>query len=198
MVHWRSEWLTTPVVILASRTPWTVWKGKKIWHGRWVPQVSKCSICYLGETVPERIKKLGQSWKHSVVEVPVDGFFFFLFGSQPWIFIGRTDAETEAPILWPLDVKKHLTGKDPDAGKDWGQEEKGMAEDEMVGWHHRLNGHECEQILGDSEGQGSLVCCRPWGCKVRNDVVTEQQPVVIQDGQLALGSISRTSVIFSG
>ena len=73
-----------------------------------------------------------------------------------------------------------------------------MAEDEMVGWHHRLNGHECEQILGDSEGQGSLVCCRPWGCKVRNDVVTEQQPVVIQDGQLALGSISRTSVIFSG
>ena len=73
-----------------------------------------------------------------------------------------------------------------------------MAEDEMVGWHHQLNGHESEQTLGDSEGQGSLVCCCPWGCKVRNDLVPEQQPVITQDGQLALGSISRTSVIFSG
>ena len=73
-----------------------------------------------------------------------------------------------------------------------------MAEDEMVGWHHRLNAHESEQTLGDSEGQGSLVCCRPWGCKVRNDLVTKQQPVVVQDGQLALGSIPWTSVILSG
>ena len=71
-------------------------------------------------------------------------------GNQPWIFIGKTDAEAEAPILWPLDAKSQLIGKDPDAGKDWGQEEKGVTEDEMVGWHHQLNGHEFEQILGDS------------------------------------------------
>ena len=75
----------------------------------------------------------------------------------------RLDAE--APILWPPDVKHWLTGKDPDAGKDWGQEEKGATEDEMVGWHHQLNGHEFEQTLGDSEGQASLACCSPWGHK---------------------------------
>ena len=86
-------------------------------------------------------------------------------GNQPWIFIGRTDAETKAPILWPPDAKSWLIWKDPDAGKDWGQEEKGAIEDEMVGWHHWLNGHEFEQTLGDSEGQGSLACCSPGGCK---------------------------------
>ena len=89
-----------------------------------------------------------------------------LKGNQPWIFVGRTDAETEAPIiLWPPDAKSRLIGKDSDAGKDWRQEEKGVTEDEMVGWHHRLNGHEFEQALRDSEGQGSLVCCSPWGRK---------------------------------
>ena len=72
--------------------------------------------------------------------------------NKSWIFIGKTDAEAKTPILWPLDVKSWLIGKDPDAGKDWGQEEKGMTEDEMVGWHHRLNGHEFEQTLGDGEG----------------------------------------------
>ena len=81
-------------------------------------------------------------------------------GNQPWIFIGRTDAE--APILWPPDAKNWLTGKDPDAGKDWRQEEKG---DEMVGWHHWLNGHEFEQTPGVGEGQGSLACCSPRGHK---------------------------------
>ena len=75
--------------------------------------------------------------------------------NEPWIFMGRTDAEAEALMLWPPDVKSWLIGKDPDAGKDWGQE-KGVTEGEMVGWHHQLNGHECEQTLGDSEGQGSL------------------------------------------
>ena len=80
--------------------------------------------------------------------------------NQSWIFTGRTDAEAEAPIFWPPDVKSWLTGKDPDAGKDWRQE-KGMTEDEMVGWHHWLNGHEFEQTLEDSEGQGSLACCSP-------------------------------------
>ena len=71
----------------------------------------------------------------------------------------------EAPILWPPDVKSRLIGKDRDAGKDWGQEEKGTREDEMVGWHHWLNGHEFEQAPGDSEGQGSLACCSPWFAK---------------------------------
>ena len=86
-------------------------------------------------------------------------------GNQPWIFTGKTDAKREAPILWPPDVMDWLTGKDPDARKDWGQEEKGMTEDEMVGWHHRLNGHEFEKTRGNSEGQGSLVYASPWGQK---------------------------------
>ena len=86
-------------------------------------------------------------------------------GNQPWIFIGGTAAESESPLLWPPDAKSRLTGKDPDAGKDWRQEEKWMTEDEMTGWHHRINGHEFEQALGDGEGQRSLACCSPWGCK---------------------------------
>ena len=86
-------------------------------------------------------------------------------GNQPWIFIGRTDAEAEAPILWPPGAKSWLIGKDPDAGTDWEQEEKGVTEDEMVGWYHWLNWHEFEEISGDSEGQGSLVCCTPWDVK---------------------------------
>ena len=85
-------------------------------------------------------------------------------GNQPWICTGRTDAEAQAPKFWPSYVKSWLIGKDPDAGKGWGQE-KGATENEMVAWHHRLDGHEFKQILGDSEGQGSLVCCSPWGCK---------------------------------
>ena len=86
-------------------------------------------------------------------------------GNQPWIFIGRTDAEVEAPILRPPDAKSWLTGKDPDPGKDWKQQEKRATEGEMVGWHHWLNGHQYEQTLGDSEGQGRLLCCSPWGHK---------------------------------
>ena len=81
-----------------------------------------------------------------------------------WVFIGRTDAEAEAPILWPPHVKSWLIGKDPDAGRDWGQEEKGMTEDEMAGWHHRLNGHEFEWTPGAGDGQGGLACCISWGC----------------------------------
>ena len=84
-------------------------------------------------------------------------------GNQPWIFTGKTDAE--ASILWPPDAKSQLIGKDPDAGKDWGQEEKKVAEDEMTGWHHWLNGHEFEQTLGDGGGQASLACSSLWGCK---------------------------------
>ena len=85
--------------------------------------------------------------------------------NQPWIFTGRTDAEAEAPILWPLDAKSWLTGKDPDVGKDWGKGKKEATEYEMVGWHHWLNGHEFEQTQGDGEGQGSLACCSPQGQK---------------------------------
>ena len=83
-------------------------------------------------------------------------------GDQPWIFIGRTDAEAEALILWPP-VKSWLIRKDPDAGKDWGQEEKGKTED-MVGWRHWLSGQESEYTLGVGDGQGGLACCSPWGC----------------------------------
>jgi len=86
-------------------------------------------------------------------------------GDQSWIFIGRTDAEAETPIFWPPDVKSWLIGKDPDAGKDWGQEEKGTTEDEMVGWHHRLDGHGFGWTLGVGDGQGGLACCGSWGHK---------------------------------
>ena len=93
-------------------------------------------------------------------------------GNQSWIFIGRTDAEAEAAILWPPDAKYWLTGKDSNAGKDCTQE-KGMIEDEMVGWNHWLNGHKFEQALRVGDGQGSLVCWRPWGCKESDTTVTE-------------------------
>ena len=86
-------------------------------------------------------------------------------GNESWIFIERTDAEAEAPILWQPDVKNWLTGKDLDAGKDWRQEEKGVTGNEMVGWHHRHDGHEFEQAWGVGDGQGSLSCCSPWGHK---------------------------------
>ena len=93
-------------------------------------------------------------------------------GSQPWLLIGRTDAETEAPILWLPDAKSQVIGKDPDARKYWRQEAKGMIADKMVGWHHRLNGHESEQTPWDSEVQGSLACSNPWGRK--DSDMTEQ------------------------
>ena len=96
-------------------------------------------------------------------------------GNQPWIFIGKTDAEAEAPILWPPGVRSWLTGKDPDAGKDWRQEEKGMTEDETVGWHHWLNGHEFEQaqeVVRDREAWRAAVHVVT---KSQNDLVTEKQ-----------------------
>ena len=86
-------------------------------------------------------------------------------GDQSWVFIGRTDAKAETPVLWPPHAKSWLIGKDPDAGRDWGQEEKGMTEDEMAGWHHQLDGHGFEWTLGVGDGQGGLVCCDSWGCK---------------------------------
>ena len=86
-------------------------------------------------------------------------------GNQSWIFIGRTDVKAEMPIFWPPDVKNWLIWKDPDAGKDWRQKEKREIKDEMVGWHHQLDGHEFKQALGVSDGQGSLACCSPYGRK---------------------------------
>ena len=92
-------------------------------------------------------------------------------GCWYWVFIGRTDVEAEIPILWPPDVKSWPIWKDPDAGKDWGQEEKETTEDEMVGWHHRLNGHRFGWTLGVGDGQGGLACCSSWGCN--KSVMTE-------------------------
>ena len=86
-------------------------------------------------------------------------------GNQSWIFIERTDVEAETPILWPADAKSWLTVKDPDAGKDWRQEQKGTTKDEMVGWHHGLDGHGFRWTPGVGDGQGGLACCSPWGCK---------------------------------
>ena len=86
-------------------------------------------------------------------------------GNQPWIFIGRTDAEAESLILWPCDTKNWFIGKDPDAGKDWRQEEKGTTENEIVRWYHQLDGYECEQDPGVGDGQGILMSCSPWGLK---------------------------------
>ena len=97
-------------------------------------------------------------------------------GTQSWMFIGRTDVEAEAPILWPPHVKNWLIWKDPNAGKDWRQEEKGTKEDEMVEWHHWLNGHGSGWTLGVGDGQGGMACCSPRGCKELN--TTEQLKLI--------------------
>ena len=86
-------------------------------------------------------------------------------GDQSWVFIGRTDTKAESPVLWPPHAKSWLIGKDSDAGRNWGQEEKGTTEDEMAGWHHWLNGRESEWSPGVGDGQGGLVCCNLWGRK---------------------------------
>ena len=92
-----------------------------------------------------------------------------LKGDQSWVFIGRTDAEAESPIFWPPHVKSCLIGKDPDAGRDWGQEEKGTTEDEMVGWHHPLNGQGFGWTRRVDDGQRGLACCGSWGRRVGHD-----------------------------
>ena len=86
-----------------------------------------------------------------------------LKGNQPWILIGRTDADVETPVFWSFDLNSWLIGKVPDAGKDWGQKEKRVSKNEMAGWHHRCKRHELGQTLGDGEGQRGLMCCSPWG-----------------------------------
>ena len=111
-------------------------------------------------------------------------------GNQSWIFIGRTDAETETLILWRPDVKNWLIGKDPDAGKDWRREEKGTTEDEMVGWHHRLDRHEFEWAPGVGDGQGSLVCCSPWGRK-ESDTIEWLNWTELTDGEYSWESLGQ-------
>ena len=86
-------------------------------------------------------------------------------GAQPWVFFGRNDAKAETPVLWPPHAKSWLIGKDFEAGRDWGQEEKGMTEDEMAGWHHWLDGRESQWTPGVGDGQGALACCDSWGRK---------------------------------
>ena len=93
-------------------------------------------------------------------------------GDQPWVFFGRNDVKAETPVLWPLHVKSWLTGKDSDAGRGWGQEEKGTTEDEMAGWHHWLNGLKFAWTPGVGDGQRGLTCCDSWGCKELD--ITEQ------------------------
>ena len=121
-----------------------------------------CTLIYILRPLGSQFHRSLSYWKDSESSLdsrkmkPVN-----LKGNQCWIFIQRTAAEAEAPILWPADTKSWLIGKDPDAGKDWRQEEKGTTEDEMVGWHCRLTGYEFEQTLGDGDEQGSLACCSP-------------------------------------
>ena len=126
-----------------------VWMWELDHKESWVPKNLNCGV---GEDPWESLGLQGdpinQSHRKSVL-----------------IFTGKADAEAETPILWPTDAKNWLLGKDPDAGKDWRQEEKGMTEDEMVGWHHLLNGHESEQALGVCGRQGSMVCCSLWSHK---------------------------------
>ena len=94
-------------------------------------------------------------------------------GDQPWVFIGRNDAKAETPVLWPPHAKSWLIGKDPDAGRYWGQEEKGTTEDEMAGWHHLFDGHEFEWIPGVGDGQEGLASCNSWSRRVVHDWLTE-------------------------
>ena len=115
--------------------------------------------------------------------------------NQSWIFTGRTNAEAETPILWPPDGKNRLIGKDADAGKDWRREEKGSTEDEMVGWHHRLNEHEFEQAPGVGDGQGSLACCGPWGRKeTRLSSWTDWWLLIVAWGPGEICSLDQTEV----
>ena len=105
--------------------------------------------------------------------------------NQSWVFIGRTDVEAETPILWPPDVKSWLIWKDPDTGKDWGQEEKGMTVDEMVGWHHWLNVHGFGWTPGVGYGQGSLVCCSSWGPRELDTTERLNWSLFVQPWQLS-------------
>ena len=118
----------------------------------WVPK----NWCFWGVVLEKTLESLLDCWEIQLV---------YSEGDQPWDFFGRNDAKAETSVLWPPHAKSWLIGKDPDAGRDWGQEEKGTTEDEMAGWHHWLNGRESQWTPGVGDGQGSLACCDSWGCK---------------------------------
>ena len=131
-----------------------LWMGELDHKESWVP---KKKAEHFWTVMLEEILERPLNWKKIKLVNPKE--------NQSCIFIGGTDAEAETPILWSSDMKNWFIGKDPDAGKDWRQEEKGMTEDEMVGWHHQLNGHVFEEALRVGDGQGSLACCIPCGRK---------------------------------
>ena len=144
-------------------------------HG-WLPDFIITQLSSIHQEIPTPSR---HSAKEYFLLVVLELFLLLYFYSQHFyhvfyllIIIGRTDAEAEAPILWPSDVKNWLNGKDPDAGKDWRQEEKGTTEDEMAGWHHWLDGLEFEWTPGGGDGQGGLACCDSWGRKESD--MTEQ------------------------
>ena len=148
----RDITLPTKVCLVKAISSSHVWMWELDYKESWVPK----NWCFWTVVLE---KTLESPLDHKEIQ-PVNPQ-----GNHSWIFTERTDAEAETPILWPPDSKNWLIGKEPDSGKGWRQEEKGMTEDEMVGWLHQLNGHEFEQALGGGDGQGSLTCCRPWGHK---------------------------------
>ena len=133
-----------------------VWMWELYYKESWVPK----NWCFLTVVLEETLESSLDCKEMQPVHPK---------GNQSWIFIGRTDAEAETLILWPPDVMNWLIWKDPDAGKNWRWEEKGTTEDEMVEWHHQLNGHEFGWTLGVGDGQGGLVCCNSWGRRVGHD-----------------------------
>ena len=143
-----------------------------------------CSNCFIIEELPSWLKAVVLFYiltsSDAISSLSTSTFVFITLASpldckeiqpvhpkedQSWVFIGRTDVTAETPILWPPEAKSWLIWKDPDAGKDWGQEEKGTTEDEIVAWHHQLNGHGFGWTPGVVDGQGGLVCCGSWGRK---------------------------------
>ena len=116
-------------------------------------------------------------------------------GDQSWVFFGRNDAKAETPVLWPPHGKSWLIGKDSDAGRDWGQEEKGTTEDEIAGWHHWLDGRESEWIPGVGDGQGGLACCDSWGRRVGHDWATELNWTELKTSKMSLDNSASKSFV---
>ena len=171
----REAWHAAVHGVTKSRTWLSDWTELN-WKGEMIFSLEKISLIEKGTWAPKSwcfctvvLKTLRSPLDCKEIQ-PVNPK-----GDQSWVFIGRTDVEAETLIFWPSDVKSWLIWKDSDAGKDWRQEEKWAAEAEMVGWYHWLDGHEFEQALGVGDGQGSLECCSPWGCRVRHNWAAEQQ-----------------------
>ena len=188
-IPWRRKWQPTPVLLPGKSHGWrslvgysplghkesdmTEWLHFLSTHGFFSSHVQMWELDHKESWAPKNwcfwtvgLEKTLESPLECKEIKPVN-----LKGNQSWIFTGRTDAE--ALILWPSDAKSQFFGKDPEAGKDWRQEEKGVTEDEMVRGHHRLSGHEFEQALGDSEGQGSLAFSCLRNCRVGHQLMTE-------------------------